>query len=93
MLRCVGLPSWSLARTYGLSPAGATVDLIVPMSLDGVTIQALLVRLGCSVCGSRDTSIRSAYTGAGEFHYGGGTTPSSNSAVSRAAGAVGTTMS
>jgi hypothetical protein len=36
----------------------------------GVTVQALRNRLRCSGCGSRETSIRLVYTGAGGFRYG-----------------------
>ena len=34
-----------------------------------VTIKALRRRLRCSGCGSRETSIRIVYTGAGGFRY------------------------
>ena len=36
----------------------------------GVTVQELRGRLRCSSCGSRETSIRIVYTGAGGFHHG-----------------------
>jgi len=35
-----------------------------------VTIEALRRRLRCTGCGSRETSIRIVYTGAGGFRYG-----------------------
>lgn len=37
----------------------------------GLTVQQVRARLRCSACGSRDTSIRIVYTGAGGFHYRG----------------------
>ena len=46
----------------------------------GVTVQALRMRLRCSVCGSHATSLRILYTGAGGFRYGeatGGISPPS----------------
>lgn len=36
----------------------------------GPTVQALPGRLRCSRCGSRGTSLRIVYTGAGGFRYG-----------------------
>ena len=38
---------------------------------DGMTIPQLIQALRCSSCGSRETSIRIVYTGAGGFAYGG----------------------
>jgi hypothetical protein len=37
----------------------------------GVTVQELRGRLRCSRCGSRKTSLRIVYTGAGGFYHGG----------------------
>jgi hypothetical protein len=37
----------------------------------GITVQELRGRLRCSSCGSRETSIRIVFTGAGGFHHGG----------------------
>ena len=36
----------------------------------GVTVQALRMRLRCSVCESHATSLRILYSGAGGFRYG-----------------------
>ena len=36
----------------------------------GVTVQALRMRPRCAACGSRATSLRILYTGAGGFRYG-----------------------
>jgi hypothetical protein len=60
---------------------------------DGVTVQALRARRRCSGCNSRDTSIRIVYIGGGEFHYGGCTTPLTNSEVGGATGSLGATTS
>jgi len=40
-----------------------------------VTIEALRRRLRCTGCGSRETSIRIVYTGAGGFRYGVAASP------------------
>ena len=45
-----------------------------------VTIEALRRRLRCTGCGSRETSIRIVYTGAGGFRYGVGARPPSANA-------------
>lgn len=37
---------------------------------DGTSIQDLSHKLRCTACGSRETSIRILYTGAGGFRYG-----------------------
>jgi DNA-directed RNA polymerase subunit RPC12/RpoP len=36
----------------------------------GLSVQDLRRRLRCAACGSRETSIRIVYTGAGGFRYG-----------------------
>jgi DNA-directed RNA polymerase subunit RPC12/RpoP len=41
----------------------------------GLAINDLLRRLRCAACGSRETSIRIAYTGAGGFRYGASARP------------------
>ena len=38
----------------------------------GVSVQGLRGRLRCSSCGSRESSLRIVYTGAGGFRYGVG---------------------
>ena len=38
---------------------------------DGLTVQELVKKLRCSVCGLRKASIRIVYTGTGDFRYGG----------------------
>lgn len=38
---------------------------------EGMTVQQIVKALCCSRCGSRETSIRIVYTGAGGFEYGG----------------------
>jgi DNA-directed RNA polymerase subunit RPC12/RpoP len=45
-----------------------------------VTIEALRRRLRCTGCGSRETSIRIVYVGAGGFRYGVTPSPPSENA-------------
>ena len=47
----------------------------------GLTIQALRTRLRCSACGSRETSLRILYTGAGGFRYGMGPESAADPAI------------
>ncbi len=42
---------------------------------EGMTVQPIVKALRCSRCGSRETSIRIVYSGAGGFVYGGESPP------------------
>jgi hypothetical protein len=78
MLPAMGSPDNTLddfpAETFTILAFCDTCGYQAPLDRNrvpaGVTVQALRMRLRCSACGSRATSLRILYTGAGGFRYG-----------------------
>jgi hypothetical protein len=78
MLPAMGSPDNSLddfpAETFTILAFCDTCGHQAPLDRThvpaSVTVQALRMRLRCAACGSRATSLRILYTGAGGFRYG-----------------------
>ena len=73
-------PATAFAIVAFCERCGRRTTLDRPKLPPKVTIEALRRRLRCSGCGSRETSIRIVYTGAGGFRYGVGARPPSANA-------------
>ena len=63
-------PPGQFAIVAFCATCGRSTDLDRVRIPAGLTVQALPARLRCTICGSRDASIRIVYTGAGGFQYG-----------------------